>query len=53
VVETANAASRITDADIALESAQLVRQQILQQAATAVLAQANQDPALAVRLLKN
>lgn len=45
------AASRITDADVASESANLTRTQILQQAASAVLAQANQQPALALRLL--
>lgn len=45
------AAARIKDADIAQESASLVRTQILQQAASAVLAQANQAPALAIRLL--
>lgn len=46
------AASRITDADIAAEAAELVRAQILQRAGAAVLAQANQQPALALRLLK-
>ena len=45
------ARSRILDADIASESAELVRTQILQQAASAVLAQANQQPALALQLL--
>jgi flagellin-like hook-associated protein FlgL len=45
------AASRITDADLAEESAELVRRQILQQANAAVLAQANQQPALALKLL--
>jgi len=43
--------SRIVDADIATETANLVRQQVLQQAATAMLAQANQQPALALQLL--
>lgn len=46
------AAGRITDADIAGESADLARQSILQQAAVSVLAQANQQPALALRLLQ-
>lgn len=46
------ARSRITDADVAEESAALMRDQILQQAASAVLAQANQVPALALTLLK-
>jgi flagellin-like hook-associated protein FlgL len=48
----AAAASQITDADVAEESAQLVKNQILQQAGAAVLAQANQAPALALVLLK-
>jgi len=45
------AASRILDADVAQESSRLVRVQILQQAAQAVLAQANVLPELALRLL--
>jgi flagellin-like hook-associated protein FlgL len=49
----AAAESRIRDADIALEAGQLTRLQISQQAATAVLAQANQQPALAIQLLRN
>jgi len=48
----AAAESRIRDADIANESATLVRMQILQQAGTAVLAQANQQPALLLSLLQ-
>ena len=47
----AAAESRIIDADIAREAADLVRTQILQQAATAVLAQANQAPVLTLKLL--
>lgn len=47
----AAARSRITDIDVASESAGLVRSQILQQVSTAILAQANQMPALALRLL--
>jgi len=46
------AEARITDADVADNSAALVRNQILQQAASAVLAQANQQPALALTLLR-
>jgi flagellin len=46
------AASQITDVDVAEESARLVRTQILQQSAAAVLAQANQQPALALQLLR-
>ena len=47
------AEARITDADVADNSARLVRNQILQQAASAVLAQANQQPALALTLLND
>jgi len=51
--ENYNAAeSRIVDADIAVESANLVKQQILQNASSAILAQANQEPALLLALLK-
>jgi flagellin len=46
------AESRIRDADIAEETANLTRAQILQQAGTAVLAQANQAPQLALSLLR-
>ncbi len=45
------AASRITDADIASESAQGTRLSILQRTAQAVLAQANLEPQVALRLL--
>lgn len=45
------AGSRITDADTAEEAAKLVRGQILQQAATAVLAQASNQPRVALSLL--
>jgi flagellin len=48
----AAAESRIRDADIASESAELTRTQILQQAASSVLAQANQAPTLALQLLR-
>lgn len=47
-----SARSRIIDTDIAQESANLVRQQILQQSASAVLAQANLGPQLALKLLR-
>lgn len=46
------AESRIRDADVAQEAAELTRLGILQQAATAVLAQANQQPQLALQLLR-
>lgn len=45
------AESRIRDADVAFESSKLTRLNILQQAASAVLGQANQQPALAIQLL--
>ncbi|MBF0188776.1 MAG: flagellin FliC, partial [Magnetococcales bacterium] len=41
----------ILDADIAAETATLTKNAILQQAGTAVLAQANQQPQLALQLL--
>lgn len=43
--------SRIRDADIADESTELAKQNILLQAGTSVLAQANQQPSLALQLL--
>lgn len=53
VVENMSAArSRILDADIAAETAALTQKSILQQAGTAVLAQANQQPKLALQLLQ-
>ncbi len=45
------AESRIRDADVAYEAAELTRLNILQQAGTAILAQANQQPQLALQLL--
>ena len=48
----AGAESRIRDVDVASETTNLVRLQIAQQAATAVLAQANQQPRLAIALLQ-
>lgn len=46
------AESRIKDADIAEEAANLTRLLIIQQVGTSVLAQANQSPQLALQLLK-
>jgi flagellin len=46
------ARSRIVDADFAAETAALTRTQILQQAGTAMLAQANQIPQQVLQLLK-
>ena len=53
VVENQSAArSRIRDADFAAETANLTRTQILQQAGTAMLAQANQIPQNVLQLLR-
>ena len=46
-----DAESRIRDVDVAREAAELAKLQILQQAAVSVLAQANTQPQLALRLL--
>ncbi|MCB0343824.1 MAG: flagellin FliC [Bdellovibrionales bacterium] len=46
-----NAESQIRDVDVASEAAELTRLTILQQAGAAVLAQANEQPALALQLL--
>lgn len=46
------AESRIRDADVASEAAELTRLSILQQAGTAILAQANQQPQLVLQLLR-
>ena len=48
----AAAESRIRDVDVASEAAELTRLGILQQAGAAVLAQANQQPGLALSLLR-
>lgn len=50
---TSAARSRIVDADYAQETASLTREQILTQAATAMLAQANSQPNLALSLLRS
>lgn len=47
-----SAESRIRDADVATEAAELARLNILQQAGTAILAQANQQPQLVLQLLR-
>lgn len=47
----ASAESAIRDVDVAEEAAELTRVSILQQAGTAILAQANQQPQLALQLL--
>ena len=43
--------SRIRDVDVASESANMTRAQIISQSAVSVLAQANQMPQLALKLL--
>ncbi|MBF0624272.1 MAG: flagellin FliC [Magnetococcales bacterium] len=48
---TSAARSRILDADIAAETSNLTKNAILQQAGTAILAQANQQPQLILSLL--
>lgn len=45
--------SRIRNVDVASESAELSRSQILQQSSAMILTQANQAPSLALSLLKN
>ena len=49
---TSVARSRILDADIAAETAGLTQYNILQQAGTAILAQANQQPSIVLQLLR-
>ena len=49
---TAQSRSSIMDTDYALASTQLSKTQIVQQAATAMLAQANQQPQAVLSLLK-
>jgi flagellin len=51
-MNTAASRSRIEDTDYASASAELARTQIIQQAATAMLAQANQSPQSVLALLK-
>ena len=52
VENTSASESRIRNVDVASESAKLSQYQILQQAASAMLTQANQAPQLALQLLK-
>jgi len=51
VQKLVDANSRIVDADVAKEAAELTMNNIKRQAASAMLAQANQNPALALQLL--
>jgi flagellin len=50
---TTAARSRIEDADFAAESARLAKAQVLQHTGTAMLAQANAAPQLALQLIVN
>ena len=50
--KTADARSRLDDADFALESARLAKAQVIQQAGTSMLAQANQMTQLVLDLLR-
>ncbi|WP_291968870.1 flagellin [Candidatus Symbiopectobacterium sp.] len=52
VTNLAEARSRIEDANVAVEVSNMSKNQILQQAGTAVLAQANQIPQIALSLLR-
>lgn len=52
VENSTSARSRIQDADFAAETAELTKQQTLQQASTAILAQANQLPSSVLSLLQ-
>ncbi len=52
VENTSASESRVRNVDVAAESASLARNQILQQASQAMLAQANQAPQLALQLLR-
>ena len=51
VVNVSDSRSRIRDTDFAAETAELTRNQIIQQAATTILSQANQLPQTALTLL--
>ncbi|MDG1108928.1 MAG: flagellin, partial [Burkholderiaceae bacterium] len=52
VMNTEASRSRIQDTDYAAETTQLAKAQIIQQAATAMLAQANQQPQMVMSLLQ-
>ncbi|OPX56016.1 flagellin [Oceanospirillum multiglobuliferum] len=51
IVNVSAAKSRITDTDFAVATAELTRNQIIQQASSSILAQANQNPNIALTLL--
>jgi flagellin len=52
IENTSASESRVRNVDVASESSNLARNQILQQAASAMLAQANQSPQIALSLLR-
>lgn len=52
MLNTSKARSTIMDADIAQETARLTKNNIIQQASTAILAQANQQPSIVMQLLR-
>ena len=52
IVNVSDSRARITDTDFASETAELTRNQIIQQAATSILSQANQLPNAALSLLR-
>ena len=52
IVNVSDSKARITDTDFASETANLTRNQIIQQAATSILSQANQLPNAALSLLR-
>ena len=52
VENTSAAESRIRDVDVAIETASLTRNSILQQSAIAILSQANTQPQAALQLLQ-
>jgi flagellin len=52
IVNVSDARARIQDTDFASETAELTRNQIIQQAATSILSQANQLPNAALSLLR-
>ena len=52
VTNTESSQSKILDADYAKETTELTRTQIIQQAATAMLAQANQSAQVVLELLR-
>ncbi|MAC46827.1 MAG: hypothetical protein CMI12_08235 [Oceanospirillum sp.] len=52
IVNVSDSRARIQDTDFATETAELTRNQIIQQAATSILSQANQLPNAALSLLR-